>query len=135
MGMIAAAMLGALIAFLPFNWNPARVFSGDIGNLSIGAALACAVVIGNMESVGLILVIPYLIDFAIKALNRFLSTKWWGENRGGKLYLLEGRVRGAAQLAMKLYGGVSESKLVMTFIIAEGLCALLAILLYGRLFG
>ncbi len=132
MAMISAAMLGALLVFLRFNWYPARVFSGDIGNLSIGAALAVAVILGNLESAGAILVIPYVADFFIKAYNRFPSTKWWGELKGGKLYPLEGKVRGAAQLVMKLSGGISEQKLVLTFIAAEALCALAAILLFGR---
>ena len=135
MAMVSAAMLGALLVFLKFNWYPARIFTGDIGNLSIGAALAVAVILGNLESAGAILVIPYVLDFFIKAYNKFPSTKWWGELRGGKLYPLEGKVRGLAQLVMKLYGGVSEQKLVLTFIAAEAVCALIAIALFGRIFG
>lgn len=133
MAMISAAMLGALLMFLRYNWYPARVFTGDIGNLTIGAALASAVIIGNLESAGAILVIPYVIDFFIKAINRFPSTKWWGYLRAGKLYPLENRVRGLAQLVMKLAGGISEQNLVLAFIAAEGFCALLAIFLYGRI--
>jgi len=134
MALISAAMLGALLAFLHFNWYPAKVFTGDIGNLLIGAALASAVIIGNLESAGAILVIPFVIDFFIKACNRFPSTKWWGELKGGKLHPLEGRVRGLAQLVMKWSNGISEQKLVLCFIAAEGLCALIAILLYGKVF-
>jgi len=129
-------MLGALIAFLRFNWYPARVFTGDIGNLSIGAALAVAVILGNLESAGAILVIPYVLDFFIKAYNKFPSTKWWGEPRAnGKLYPADGRVRGLAQLVMKKFNGVSEQRLVLTFIAAEAICALAAILLFGRILG
>ncbi|MFA6489904.1 MAG: hypothetical protein WCT52_04465 [Candidatus Micrarchaeia archaeon] len=134
MALISAAMLGALLAFMRFNWYPAKIFTGDIGNLLIGAALASAVIIGNLESAGAILVIPYVIDFFIKAYNRFPSTKWWGELRNGKLYPLEGKSRGLAQLVMKLSNGISEQKLVLVFIAAEGLCALIVIFLYGRLF-
>lgn len=132
MALLSAAMLGALLGFLPFNWYPARVFMGDIGTLAIGAALACAVIIGNLESAGFILVLPYLADFFIKAANRFPSTKWWGVLRSGKLLPVEGKVRGLAQLAMKLSGGISEKGLVLLFIAAEGLCGLLAILLLGK---
>lgn len=134
MALISAAMLGALLAFLRFNWYPARIFTGDIGNLLIGAALASAVIIGNLESAGAILVIPYVVDFFIKARNRFPSTKWWGELKGGKLYPLDGRVRGLAQLVMKLSNGISEQRLVLVFIAAEGFCALIVIFLYGKLF-
>ena len=134
MGLISVAMLGALLAFLRFNSYPAKVFIGDIGTLLIGGALAVAVIVGNLESAGAILVIPYLFDFAIKAYNRFPSTGWWGEMKGenGKLHPLGGKVRGLCQLVMKMAGGISEQRLVLLFIAAEGLFALLAIFLYGR---
>ncbi|MEM4348606.1 MAG: hypothetical protein QXN37_03490 [Candidatus Anstonellaceae archaeon] len=133
MGMIAAAMLGSLLAFLRFNWYPAQVFGGDIGNLSIGAALAAAVIIGNLESAGAILVIPHVVDFFIKAYNGFPSKNWWGKlQEDGKLYPLEGKVRGAAQLIMKLLGGVSEQELVLIFLAAQLLCAIAALVLLLR---
>ncbi|MCX8197575.1 MAG: hypothetical protein N3F07_00030 [Candidatus Micrarchaeota archaeon] len=133
MALLCASMLGALLAFLRYSWYPAKVFMGDIGTLAIGATLASAVIIGNMESVGAILVLPYLLDFAIKAYNRFPSTKWWGELREGKLYPVEGKVRGLAQAVMKISGGISEQKLVAFFIAAEAFFGLLAIVLYARL--
>jgi len=134
MGLISVAMLGALAAFLRFNWYPAKVFIGDIGTLLIGGALAVAVIVGNLESAGAILVIPYLLDFVIKAYHKFPSTEWWGERKGddGKLHPLGGKVRGLCQLVMKRTGGITEQNLVLLFIAAEGLFALLAILLYGR---
>ncbi|MFA5929929.1 MAG: hypothetical protein WC861_03540 [Candidatus Micrarchaeia archaeon] len=133
MGLISVAMLGALLAFLRFNWYPAKVFIGDIGTLLIGGALAVAVILGNLESAGAILVVPYLLDFVIKAANRFPSREWWGEcGKDGKLRPLGGQVRGLCQLVMKQAGGISERRLVLLFIAAEVLFALLAIFLYGR---
>ena len=37
--IIAAALAGAVVAFLVFNWFPARVFMGDAGSLALGCAL------------------------------------------------------------------------------------------------
>lgn len=133
MGLLSSAMLGALAAFLRFNWYPAKIFIGDIGTLLIGATLAVSVIIGNLESAGAILVIPYLADFFIKAFNRFPSREWWGElDRKGDLHPVGGKVRGLCQLVMKATGGISEQRLVLAFILAEGLCALAAIFLYGK---
>jgi phospho-N-acetylmuramoyl-pentapeptide-transferase len=36
---LAAALLGTVVAFLLFNWHPARIFMGDTGALGLGAAL------------------------------------------------------------------------------------------------
>jgi phospho-N-acetylmuramoyl-pentapeptide-transferase len=37
--LLAAALLGGVVAFLVFNWHPARIFMGDTGALALGAAL------------------------------------------------------------------------------------------------
>ncbi|MFH1056567.1 MAG: hypothetical protein V1717_02095 [Candidatus Micrarchaeota archaeon] len=56
--VILAATLAASLAFLKYNWFPAKVFPGDVGTLSLGAAIAAAVIIGNMEKYGVILFLP-----------------------------------------------------------------------------
>jgi UDP-N-acetylglucosamine--dolichyl-phosphate N-acetylglucosaminephosphotransferase len=61
---ILAACFGACLAFLCFNWNPARIFPGDVGTLVIGACIAAGVIIGNMEKFGLILFIPAFFELA-----------------------------------------------------------------------
>ena len=131
--LIAVAMVGALLAFLRFNWYPAKVFMGDVGTLLIGGTLAVTVILGNFEVVGFILVIPYLFDFVIKAVNRFPSKDWWGElTIDGKMHPLNGKVRGFCQLMMKMTGGITEQKLVRDLIVFEVDVALIAIALYGR---
>ena len=124
-------MLGALLAFLAFNWYPARVFPGDVGNLTIGAVVASGVIIGNMEGAGAIILILYVLDFFIKAWNRFPSSKWWGELKNGKLYPVEGKVRGLAQLVMKMSGGISERNLTLVFIGMQILVGLVVFFLYA----
>jgi UDP-N-acetylmuramyl pentapeptide phosphotransferase/UDP-N-acetylglucosamine-1-phosphate transferase len=38
--ILAAAVSGAAVGFLPFNWSPASVFLGDVGSYFLGCALA-----------------------------------------------------------------------------------------------
>ncbi len=130
MAILFVPILGSLLAFLFFNWYPAKVFPGDVGNLTIGAILASGVIIGNMETAGAILMIPYVADFFIKAYKKFPSSKWWGEYRMGKLYALEGRIRGLAQLAMKVFRGISEVNLVLFFIGIEVIIGIVVLALY-----
>lgn len=125
---ISLAMLGALLAFLIFNFYPAKVFPGDVGNFSIGVALASAVIIGNLESAGAILMLPYIADFFIKAKNRFPHTH---QNvKGGKLYPKDGKTKGLVHLVMKAFGGISEKGLVLFFIGLEVVFAIIALTLY-----
>mgnify|MGYP001607322994 CR=1 FL=1 len=128
--IILLAALGAFIATLRYNWYPAKVFIGDVGTLSIGAIMASASIIGNFERAGIIVMIPYAVDFFIKAKNRFPSTGWEGVYREGKLYCPEQRVRGLAQLIMKLTGGISEKNLTLILMGIEAICGAAAIWLF-----
>lgn len=61
-GVLAAALLGACIGFLRYNFNPASIFMGDSGALFLGFTLACVSLLGVMKSVAAItLVVPLLI--------------------------------------------------------------------------
>ena len=60
--VLAAALVGACIGFLRFNFNPASIFMGDSGALFLGFALACISLLGVMKSVAAItLVVPLLV--------------------------------------------------------------------------
>ena len=126
--IILIAALGALLAGLYYNWYPAKVLIGDVGTLSIGAIIVAAVVIGNFEIAGAILLIPYIIDFLIKAKNHFPYS--FGIYRNGKLYCPDSGPVGLGQLIMKLFGGIKENNLVMFLMAIEFLLGVVAILFY-----
>jgi UDP-GlcNAc:undecaprenyl-phosphate GlcNAc-1-phosphate transferase len=62
---LALALAGALVGFLLFNFNPARIFMGDVGSLAIGFFLACASISSSAHLSGLVTVlfVPCLILF------------------------------------------------------------------------
>ena len=114
-----------------FNRFPAKVFIGNVGTFSIGAILCSAAVLGNCETAGVIVMIPFAIDFFLKAKSGFPTDGWWGENRDGKLYCPAGGPVGMGQLVMKLYGGVREGTLVLTLLALELVFATVAVWVYG----
>jgi len=130
--IILIASIGALTSALIFNWYPAKVFIGDVGTLSIGAIIASAVVLGNFETAGVIIIIPYAMDFIIKAINRFPSKGWWGEYNNGKLYCPGLMPVGLGQLIMKVNGGIKEYNLVLILMGFEALCGFIAILMFVK---
>lgn len=130
MAILSLSMAGALAGFLIFNWYPAKVFPGDVGTLSIGVALASTIIIGNLESAGVILMIPYIADFFIKAKNRFPHTHQ--ELKDGKLYPKDGKIRGLVHMPMKFLNGITEKDLVLLFIWIECVFALITLLLFFR---
>ena len=128
--LLLTAAFGALLATLYFNWYPVKILIGDVGTFSIGAIIASAVILGNFEVAGAIIIIPYLFDFAIKAFHGFPSRHWWGEYQKGKLHCPEEGPLGLAHIVMKITGGIKERNLVLALMGLEGLCGLTAILFY-----
>lgn len=60
--ILSAAVAGACLGFLPFNFNPAKIFMGDTGALFLGFMLAVISIEGVMKSVATIAIIaPILI--------------------------------------------------------------------------
>lgn len=60
--VLAAALFGACLGFLRFNFHPASIFMGDSGALFLGFTLAVISLLGVMKSVAAItLVVPLLV--------------------------------------------------------------------------
>ena len=47
--LLAIALLGAVVGFLPANWHPARIIMGDTGAMFLGFALATTSIIGGAK--------------------------------------------------------------------------------------
>ena len=64
-GTLSILLLASVAGFLLFNFNPAKIFMGDLGSLPIGFFLACAAIVtaGNVRVPLASLVIPCLILF------------------------------------------------------------------------
>ena len=74
--IFAFILVGALIGFLMFNSHPAKVFMGDLGSLSLGAALASMAILTRHELslaiIGGVFLIEILSSFIqIIAIRRF----------------------------------------------------------------
>ena len=67
--VIMFAMAAACLGFLKYNKFPSRVFPGDVGTFTIGAAIASAAIIGNMEVIGIVATLPYILNGAITSLS------------------------------------------------------------------
>ena len=74
--------------------------------------------------------IPYMVDFLIKAKNHFPSKNWWGIYKNGKLYYPDSGPVGLCQLIMRFSGGISERNLVLVLMGIETIFGIIAILIY-----
>lgn len=60
--IVVAAVLGACLGFLPYNFNPAKIFMGDTGSTFLGFILACLSIQGMFKLYAIIsFAVPFLI--------------------------------------------------------------------------
>jgi UDP-GlcNAc:undecaprenyl-phosphate GlcNAc-1-phosphate transferase len=90
LAIVTAPLLGALLGFLPYNFNPASIFMGDCGSMTVGFLLGCFGVVWSQKSATLLgmtapliaLAIP-LLDTALAIARRFLRRQpVFGADRG-----------------------------------------------------
>jgi UDP-GlcNAc:undecaprenyl-phosphate GlcNAc-1-phosphate transferase len=90
LALATAPLAGALIGFLRYNFNPASIFLGDCGSLSIGFLLGCYAVMWSQKSATLlgmttpiiVLAVP-MVDVVLSIIRRFLGKKAiFGADRG-----------------------------------------------------
>ncbi len=55
-------LVGSLVGFLVYNCHPAKIFMGDTGSLSLGAALASVAIITNHELTLVIVALVFVIE-------------------------------------------------------------------------
>lgn len=60
--IMTAAIAGACLGFLPYNFNPAKIFMGDTGSLFLGFSLAIISIQGTLKSYAAIsIIIPLIV--------------------------------------------------------------------------
>src|SRR6266849_6518445 len=69
--VLAAIFTGAVLGFLPHNWNPARIFMGDTGSMFLGLGLAVLSIMGGAKLALALMVLGVpILDVAVVILNR-----------------------------------------------------------------
>ena len=132
--ILMAAMLGALIAFLKFNWIPAKIFPGDSLTLMIGSSIASAAIIGNMERIGILLMGLFFVELVFKARHKFQSQNFGIPQKDGTL--LANPNGGSLTHWIMRKGKFSEKKLVQTILAIQAIiCIAVFLLFYFQLNG
>ena len=72
-GLLAAALAGALLGFLPFNFPPARAYLGDSGSLFVGFVLAGLAVEGSTKGPTLVVIGVPILAFGVPVLDTTIT--------------------------------------------------------------
>ncbi len=102
---LCAVIIGALLGFLWFNINPAEVFMGDTGSMSLGTVLATVALMTNQPLMLILIGLPFVVESASVILQ--VASK---KLRHGKKIFLSSPVHHHLQAI-----GWSEPRIVMRF--------------------
>ena len=113
--MLSISMVFALLAFLFYNWHPAKIFPGDTLTYSVGALIASVAILGNMEKIAMILFSLYFVEFLIKAKTKFRGECFGKPGEDCSLSVPGEKAESVTHLMMKL-GLKKEEHIVLTLI-------------------
>jgi UDP-N-acetylglucosamine--dolichyl-phosphate N-acetylglucosaminephosphotransferase len=125
--MIAICFAFALLAFLRYNWYPAKVFPGDL-NYTIGAVYAGVTVIGNMEKFAILCFSLYIIEAFLKAASKFEAESYGLLQPDGTVKPREDKSRGLTHLVMKM-GNYTEPQVTTILVGLQVLVSIVSFVL------
>jgi len=129
-------MMSSLLAFLRYNWYPAKVFPGNALTYGLGAYYASLVILGNFERFGILLFTLYFVELAL--FIRGLVHGVYKENYGipkndGSLEPPYEHVYSITHLAIKIQkairGRATEKGVVYTIVSIQVLVGIAALFL------
>ena len=82
LGIFASGMVGGLMGFLVYNFNPAKVFMGDTGSLFLGGAVAALAFAYDMPLILVTLGIMYIIE----ALSDIIQVGYFKLTHGKRVF-------------------------------------------------
>ena len=82
LGIFASALLGGLLGFLVYNFNPAKVFMGDTGSLFLGGAIAALAFSYDMP----LILIPLGIVYIIETLSDIIQVTYFKLTHGKRVF-------------------------------------------------
>lgn len=114
-GLFGAGLAGALVGFLVYNFNPAKVFMGDTGSLFLGGAVAGMAFALDMPLV----IVPIGVIYIVEVLSDIIQIVYFKATKGGRIFKM-------APLHHHLeMSGWSEKKLFWVFtLITAAMCVL-----------
>lgn len=123
LGIFASSMIGGLMGFLTFNFNPAKVFMGDTGSLFLGGAIAGLAFAYDMP----LILIFLCVMFILETLSDIIQVGYYKLSHGKRVFKMApfhhhlemggwtGRKWNEKELFV-LYTGISLMCMVLSFL-------------------
>ena len=116
LALLPAALAGGLVAYLFYNWHPAKVFMGDTGSLFLGGAVCGLAFALDMPMILIFVGIVYIVE----TLSVILQVGYFKLTHGKRLFKMS-PIHHHFEMC-----GWKEEKIVLTFTAVSALMCLVA---------
>ena len=117
--IIALCMAAALLAFLLYNFYPAKVYPGDSLTYAVGGLIDIIAILGNFEKIAVFFFITYIIETGLKLRGKLVKQFFGKTKKDGSLELAYKKIYSLNHIAillMKKLGWKATEKRVVYFI-------------------
>ncbi len=132
--MIGFVTVMSLMAFLYFNWYPAKIFPGNAFTYMVGGIMACMAILGNFEKLALLLFIPYYMDFVLGSRGKMKVEAFGKVNDDWTLEKPATKICDVAHLMIvilkKIKGKAYERDVTISIILFEVILAIIGVKMY-----
>lgn len=122
-----------IIAFIFFNWYPAKVFPGNIFTYAIGALIGSIAILGNADKTLFLISIPYGVEFLLKLRGKFRKESFAQVKEDGSLTLKYDKWYGLEHISVSLLNNVGlkvkEYYVVIFLLIIQSIFVLIGVLI------
>src|SRR3989338_9209930 len=129
-----ACMIAALLAFLIFNSYPARVFPGDTLTYALGALIATAAVLGNLERFAIFIFLPNILEILLKIRGRLHKESFAIHQKDGSLKAPYQKIYGLEHAAIfilsKIKSKIYEKDVVLAINFLQVLIIIIAFIIF-----
>ncbi len=136
LAIIAFCMVASLIAFLFYNFYPAKVFPGNSITFAVGGLVAIMSILGNFEKVAIFFFIPYILETILKLRGKLVKQSFGKPLKDGTLDSRYGGIYGLTHasicLLKKLKIQPTERRVVYSIWLFQLLIIILGFIIFRK---
>jgi len=128
--IIVLVLASSLLAFLKYNWFPAKILPGDSLTYLIGVSFVTAVIIANVEMFAVVVYMPWIIEALLKLRKRFAASSLGTLQKNGTLKSQYKKYYSLTHVIMGGKGRFTEKQVTSIILLLEIVFCLLAFVLF-----
>ncbi|MBI1978616.1 MAG: hypothetical protein HYS62_00975 [Candidatus Aenigmarchaeota archaeon] len=119
----------SLIAFVFYNWFPAKILPGDSLTYLLGALVVSGIIVGNMEKLGILLLLPFIVEFFLKLRSGFKASCLGKIRADGKLNPPYGKKIYSLTHFFMILKPMTEKQVALSLILLQVVVSIVALFL------